>query len=193
MQSNQHMKDFVIGLLNTKLSKFYYYHNVGHTLYVVQKVIEIGQHEKCSAKEIDLLSTAALWHDAGFINVYTGHEEEGCKMVQQYLPGYGYNSSDIAVICGMIMATKLPHRPNNKLEEIIADADLEYLGTESAAEKANDLYKELHHLNPQLTRAAWNNVQIDFCKQHHYFTAFCKKNKTPQKLIYIQTLINADK
>jgi hypothetical protein len=29
----------------------------------------------------------------------------------------------------MIMATKIPQTPQNKLEEIIADADLEYLGS----------------------------------------------------------------
>jgi uncharacterized protein len=193
MQSKQDMKKFVTGLLNNKLSKFYYYHNTAHTLYVLDKVNEIGQQENCTAKEIDLLNTAAMWHDAGFINIYTGHEEEGCKLVRQFVPGYGYNSSDIDIICGMIMATKIPHSPKNKLEEIIVDADLEYLGTANAAVKAAALFKELHHINPSLTADEWVKVQIDFCKQHHYFTAYCKKNKEPQKLIYLNTLLKGDK
>jgi uncharacterized protein len=193
MQSKQDMQQFVTGLLNKELSKFYYYHNVAHTLYVVEKVIEIGQHEHCTAAELDLLSTAALWHDAGFIHLYNGHEEESCKLAQQYLPSYGYNSNDIDKVCGMIMATKMPHSPNNHLEEMLADADLEYLGTETAAVKANELFKELHHLNPLLTREEWNTVQISFLKQHHYFTAFCKTNKEPQKLIYLHTLMNNNK
>ena len=35
---------------------------------------------------------------------------------------------DIEIICGIIMATKIPQRPKNYLEEIICDADLNYLG-----------------------------------------------------------------
>lgn len=55
----------------------------------------------------------------------------------------------------MIMATKIPQSPKNKLEEIIADADLEYLGTDEAAKKADDFFKELHHLHPSLTKEEW--------------------------------------
>jgi uncharacterized protein len=193
MQSKQDMKKFVTGLLNNRLSKFYYYHNSAHTLYVAEKAIEIGLQENCTPNEIDLLSTAALWHDAGFINIYTGHEEEGCKLVRQYLPGYGCSSNDIEAICGMIMATKVPHNPKNKLEEIIADADLEYLGTESAGVKAGDLFKELQHLNPTLTKQEWDTTQISFLQKHHYFTAYCKKNKEPQKQLYLNTLLNSKK
>lgn len=87
----------------------------------------------------------------------------------------------------------MPHLPKNKLEEIIADADLEYLGTESAGIKANDLFKELQHMNPALTKQEWDTTQIAFLKQHHYFTRYCKQNKEPQKLIYLHTLLKYNK
>jgi uncharacterized protein len=193
MQSKQDMKKFVIGLLNSKLSKFYYYHNTAHTLYVLDKANEIGKQENCTAKEIHLLSTAALWHDAGFITIYNGHEEEGCKMAQQYLPAYGYSENDIDIILGMIMATKIPHSPKNKLEEIIVDADLEYLATAAAAIKAANLFKELHHINSSLTVEEWDITQIAFLQKHHYFTKYCKKHKEPKKLIYLNTLLNSKK
>jgi uncharacterized protein len=191
MQSKQDMKNFVTVLFKSKLSKFYYYHNLHHTLYVVEKAIEIGQHEKCTDKEIDLLSTAALWHDAGFINIYTGHELEGCKMAQQHLPAYGYAANDIDIICGIIMATKVPHSPKNKLEEIIVDADLEYLSTNNAAAKANDLFLELQAINPLLTKHKWNQTQILFLEQHHYFTNYCKKHKEAAKHEYFNQLKEA--
>lgn len=105
MPNETQLKQFVIHLLQSRLPEYYYYHNYQHTLYVFDKVKEIGRQENCTPNEIDLLSTAALWHDAGFINIYTGHEEEGCKLVRQYVPEYGYTSNDIDIICGMIMAT----------------------------------------------------------------------------------------
>ena len=190
MHIDKQLYNFVINLLKTEISASYYYHNYEHTLYVINKVIEIGEQEHCSENELELLSTAALWHDTGYINTYKGHEEESCKLARQYLPGYGYTTDDINTICAMIMATKIPQSPQKKLEEIIADADLEYLGTNNAAVQANNLFKELNAINPLLTEEKWNNTEIDFLTAHHYFTEYCKANKEHIKQAYLQSLIN---
>ena len=188
MQSKLPMKEFVINLLKSKLPSSYYYHDQEHTLYVVDKTIEIAEQENCTEKEIALLGAAALWHDVGFINIYDGHEEESCALAQQYLPGYGFSDDDINKICGMIMATKLPQSPQNKLEEIIADADLEYLGTANAGIMADILFRELHSLDPKLTKERWNRQQISFIQHHRYFTRFCKENREHGKAAYLRIL-----
>ncbi len=192
MQSKEDMKAFVVNLLKKNLAAYFYYHNHTHTLYVLQKTMEIAAAENCTKEEIDLLYAAALWHDTGFTKTYKGHEEESCKLATQYLPAYGYTGAAINKICGMIMATKLPQSPKNKLEEIVVDADLEYLGTPAAAAMAADLYKELQALTPSLTAAAWNKTQISFLQQQHYFTRFCKENKTPGKELYLNQLIRSN-
>ena len=189
MHIKQLMEDFVINLLKSKIPPTYFYHNYEHTLYVLDKTVEIAQHENCTAKEMELLTAAAMWHDTGYINTYDGHEEESCNLAKQYLPGYGFSAEDIIPLCGMIMATRIPQSPQNKLEEIIADADLEYLGTESAGIKADLLFKELQHLNPSLTKADWNKTQISFLQNHHYFTGFCKENSEPVKAAYLSKLL----
>ena len=191
MQSKQSMEVFVISFLQTYLPPFYYYHNYEHSLYVMEKAVEIGQQENCSAAEIELLRAAALWHDAGYIKTYADHEEAGCVLARQYLPEYGFTAEDVNKICGMIMATKIPQSPKNKLEEIIADADLEYLGTEDAGAKADLFFKELHQLNPSLTKAEWNKTQVSFLQEHKYFTTFCKKNREPVKNDYLTRLQNS--
>ena len=190
MHINQQVHDFVINLLKTKIAATYFYHNYVHTVYVTDKVVEIGKQENCTEEEIKLLATAALWHDTGYIHTYKGHEEESCLLVRQYLPGNGFTTADINKICGMIMATKIPQSPQNKLEEIIADADLEYLGTSNAAELANNLFKELKALNPLLTEADWNETQIQFLTAHRYFTGYCKANKEQLKQAYLQSLVS---
>lgn len=191
MQNKLYMKDFVTALLKDNIPLCYYYHNYEHTLYVHEKVIQIGRHEGCNEKEIELLSVAALWHDTGYINTYANHEQAGCVLAKKHLPEFGFSEEDIAIITGMIMATKVPQLPKNKLEEIIADADLEYLGTTSAAEKAADLFKELQSLIPSLNKAAWDKMQINFLQTHHYFTAYCKEKKEPLKQAYLKELIAA--
>ncbi len=192
MQNKIPMQQFVIDMLKEKLPVNYYYHNYEHTLYVQKKVIEIGKHENCTQRELDLLTVAALWHDTGYIKTYKGHEEESCLLAKKYLPIYGFSESDIAIINGMIMATKILQTPTNRLEEIMADADLEYLGTNDAAEIAHLLFKELQSLNPALTAAAYNTLQVNFLNTHHYFTTYCKANKDPIRNAYHKKLMEAE-
>jgi|APIni6443716594_1056825.scaffolds.fasta_scaffold25183_2 predicted metal-dependent HD superfamily phosphohydrolase len=179
MQSKHQMKEFVINLLKENLSKDLYYHNPQHTLYVLEKAMEIGRNEGCTEEELELIKAAALWHDTGYTKTYRNHEEESCNMARHYLPDYGYSADEIETIIGMIMATKLPQEPKNKLEEIMSDADLEYLGTASFETKADELFRELQIINPALTAEKWNHTQVSFLQKHHYFTRFCIENRNP--------------
>jgi uncharacterized protein len=188
MPNKEAMKEFVSVFLKNNLPAHLYYHNVAHTMYVVEKVVVIAQYENCTTKEIELLFAAACWHDSGYINVYSGHEEESCILARQYLPLYKFTLNDIDTICKIIMATKLSSIPQNKLEEIIVDADLEYLGTENASVFANNLFRELNHINPLLEEKEWNKIQIAFLQKHHYFTNYCQEKNDPSKQVYLQNL-----
>jgi uncharacterized protein len=179
MQNKYQMKEFVLSLLKDNLSKDLYYHNPEHTLYVLERALEIGRSEQCTEEELDLIQAAALWHDTGYTKTYSNHEEESCLMARQYLPLYGYSPDAIEKIIGMIMATKIPQEPKNKLEQIISDADLEYLGTDTFEIKADALFRELQFLNPALTKDKWDHIQFLFLQKHHYFTRFCIENRDP--------------
>lgn len=193
MQSSNTMKHFVISLLQEKLPAHYTYHSYHHTLYVIDKVIEIGKRENCTDEELVLLKAGALWHDAGFISVYKGHEEAGCELAKLYMPNFGFSVTAIDIVCGMIRSTKIPQQPKTKLEAIIADADLEYLGAAKAKQTAEKLFKELCALNPGLTRARWNKLQIAFLQNHRYFTPYCKEVKEPLKQAYLKELIEEER
>jgi HD superfamily phosphodiesterase len=57
------------------------YHNIQHTRDVLSACEELAAAENLSGNDLILLKTAAVYHDAGFLRVYDGHEEESCKMV----------------------------------------------------------------------------------------------------------------
>lgn len=188
MQSDPEMQRFVINMLENGLPAWYYYHNSFHTKYVMEKAVEIGLHSDCSREELDLLTTAALWHDTGYLVIYKGHEAESCRLANQYLPQFGVSECAISAINGMIRATIIPQKPANLLEQILADADLEYLGTDRAAELSDKLFLELQCLNPAFTRNLWNQEQIRFLSKHHYFTNYCLLHKEPTKIKYLESL-----
>lgn len=173
----------------TKLEKHLYYHNWEHTLYVVSMTEYIAKKENIKPIEILLLKTASLFHDAGYLhNVNMGHEKESVTIARNILPEYNYNSLEINKICDMIMATKIPHVPKNIFEKIIADADLEYLGTSNFKPFGNLLFKELQYYQPELDETKWNAIQIDFLEKHKYHTQFCIENREETKQYNLENL-----
>jgi len=185
------MKLLVENMLKRQLSPNYCFHDFEHTIYVVEKVGEIARHQHCTPYETDLLLVAALWHDTGYISSQDDHENESCRLAGQFLPDFGYSPEDIGAICDLIKATKVPHAPKSKLEEIIADADLAYLGTDLATERAQKLYDEIRAFNPLLTKKQWDAMQIGFLREHVYFTRYCKDNYEKPKQAYLAGVLKS--
>ena len=171
----------VVLFLKENLPEYLTYHNTEHTLYVLDKAIHIANKEKVKNKDLELLKVAALFHDIGFTKTHIEHEKEGCRIAKKQLKNYGYSNEDIKKVCGMIMATKIPQQPQNLLEQIIADADLEYLATSKFWIIGDSLFNELRYNNTVLTKPEWDNIQIDFIKKHKYHTSYCKQYKTFRK------------
>lgn len=161
---------FLIQKLESELPKYLAYHNVTHTQDVLENVQHLAASENIPDRETMLLKTAALFHDSGMLETYKGHEEISCKMAEKWLPEFEYSKEEIAQICSLIMATKMPQSPKNKLQEIICDADLYYLGTDKYLTKSNKLYKELHAGGIVKDRSQWRNMEIEFLQSQSYFT-----------------------
>lgn len=179
----------VINILSNNIPSYLSYHSINHTLYVLDKAVLIAKKEKITSKSLWLLKIAALYHDIGFIETYKNHEQVGCNIAKIDLKNFGVSDDDINTICNMIMATKIPQQPHTKLEEILADADLEYLGSIHFFETNELLYKELKYFNKELTREKWNNQQIDFISKHKYHTTYCKRYRNPRKIKHLENLI----
>ncbi len=174
MNEFEKIKDSVIQLLETNLPKNLFYHNTAHTLRVLEHSIVIANYEKIPKHDLFLLKVAALFHDTGFISTYLEHETISCEIAENELNNCNFSYQDILIVKGLIMATKLPQSPKTKLEMILADADLEYLGTDLFSEIGVSLYRELKERNDRLTLDEWNTIQIKFLSNHSYFTTYCK-------------------
>jgi len=184
----QGAEDFILAKLRQELSPTLTYHGYHHTLDVLEAALKIAAAENISDEERKLLRIAVLFHDAGFIHVYKNHEEKGCEMAREFLPGFGFDEKQVDIIEGMIMATKISRDPTTKLEEIISDADLDYLGREDVYPIAQTLFEELK-VHAGLTDAGqWNSFQVNFLSNHHYHTRYALDLREPKKKIYLEQL-----
>jgi uncharacterized membrane-anchored protein YitT (DUF2179 family)/predicted metal-dependent HD superfamily phosphohydrolase len=174
-------QQFIINKLKEELPKYLTYHNLNHTLEVLRYAEQIAAGEKITGDQLTILRTAALLHDTGFLEAYTGHEEVSCSFAKTFLPQFEYSNEQIDEICELIMATKIPQTPQNKLGEILCDADLYYLGTDDYKPKAETLYQELFEAGLIKSREEWVHHQIKFLHSHVYFTETLKQQLTAKQ------------
>lgn len=179
---------FILRKLTRELPRHLYYHSVEHIRDVYGAAERIGKAEGLDPKSLKLVLTAAWYHDAGFLRGAKNHEEESCRIARVALPNFGYQDSDIALVCGMIMATKIPQTPKNRLEEILADADLDYLGRDDFFSIGDRLYNELSVFGFINTEREWNELQVRFLTSHHYFTHTALQSRQQKKAAHLEIL-----
>jgi HD superfamily phosphodiesterase len=181
---------FIASMLNEKLPATLIYHCKEHTFDVLDIAMKIARAENLSPEEIKLLRIAVLFHDAGFVHVYKNHEEKSCEMAKEFLPDFGFTQKQIGLICEMILATKVPQNPMSLMDQIIVDADLDYLGREDVFEIASKLFEELKLRNLIESEADWIPYQVEFLKKHTFFTEYSKKTRGPNKDLYLRRLMD---
>lgn len=174
-------KKFILSRLKNELPRHLSYHSVEHVKDVFDSCKSIAAKENVKGEDLKLLLTAALFHDSGFLKGPKEHEKTSCQIARKYLPQYEYTNEQIKKICGMIMATKVPQEPKTHLEEIICDADLDYLGRSDFFTIGDKLYAELCVYGILSTEEEWNRLQVRFLEAHHYFTKTAIKLRQKRK------------
>lgn len=168
--------------LRTGLSPDLTYHNLWHTEQdVLPAARRLGRLTDISAHECGLLVVAAAFHDVGLSEVYDGHEQKGAQMAAAVLPAFRFSAQQVAQIQGMILATRLPQSPQNLLEELLADADLDVLGREDFFERNLALWQELRLRGQELPLREWYLSQLHFLQKHRYFTPAARKLRRAAK------------
>jgi uncharacterized protein len=165
-------RNYALDRLEHEISPNLTYHNLFHTQNeVVPAADKLAILEKVGDEEHLLLLTAAYFHDLGFIRQRQDHESISIQLAEQALPGYAYSDEQIAVIRGIIQATRLPQSPKTELEKIMADADMDDLGHENFWKRSSDLRQEQNNYGIKFTDEEWYTNQLLLMETHHYFTA----------------------
>ncbi len=172
--------------LSQKLPENLTYHNLDHIIDVANGCNYYIDYYMVSDRVADLIRIAAVAHDYGYIYTPIEHEERSIKEIRPMLGNY--SEPEIALISGMIRATKVPQKPQNLYEEILADADLDYLGRDDYDPISDGLYKEFLHFGVVKNEIDWLQLQIRFLESHTFHTDWAKKNRTKAKLERLQGL-----
>lgn len=164
------------------------YHSKAHTKDVLKQAIRIARDEAVSDVNIMLLKVAALFHDTGFLETYANHEAVGCDIFMRKTKNLSLTAEEREIIQGVIMATRIPQQPQTLLQQILCDADLDYLGRDDFFEIGTKLKKEFLHYGIVKTNEDWEKMQLNFLKNHRYHTRSSQQLREPVKQHNFQQL-----
>lgn len=183
------VRKYVLARLASDLPPEVRYHTLEHTeTIVVPAALRLAAQMCVQGIPRILLQTGSYFHDVGFVEQPVGHEEAGARIAAQILPAYGYSEEQIDAVRGMIIATRLPQSPQNLLEQIVADADLDVLGRADFVEWNQKLREEIEAFGRVLSDEQWLTGQIRFLRDHRYFTAAAREWRDEGKQQNLQSL-----
>ncbi|MBD1209867.1 MAG: hypothetical protein H9535_15650 [Ignavibacteria bacterium] len=172
----QDVADYICRLLEEKLSPMYAFHNVQHTKDVVMESQRIGQACQLSDEEMGILLTAAWFHDAGYTETYDGHEAVSVQLAEEYLSALGCEPDFVEHVISAILSTQMPQQPRSAVEEILCDADVANVGSDTFFEMSARLRKELAAVKGAIfTDTEWYSVQHSFCKFHRFHSEYARR------------------
>ncbi|MCD6013149.1 MAG: metal-dependent phosphohydrolase sub domain protein [Flavipsychrobacter sp.] len=166
----------VTGLFEKHPNPNLLYHSLTHTKKVVERAQEIAAHYQVSENDNLIVSVAAWFHDTGhlFTDVEK-HEEKGIELMYEYMQNEkDVTKETLTAIAHCITVTGLSTKPQNRVEEIICDADTYHFGTKEF-KKTNKLIKKEYALRGYDTLILdWYNNSIELLEKHQFYTTYCK-------------------
>jgi predicted metal-dependent HD superfamily phosphohydrolase len=179
---------YVSDLFREKLSNKLIYHNFAHTIDVIKHAKKIGKKSGLSGDELEIVTLAAWFHDAGYIKAYKGHEDISKEIAESFLKENALADDKIQKVLGCIEATKVPQNPKNAAEQVLCDADLAHLGSEDFFEYSDLLKSEWENLNIKAVNdAEWHKISVELLSSHKYFTTYARKKYEPQQAVNLLT------
>ncbi len=102
-------------------------------------------------------------------------------MASEYLPGFGYTVDQIVYVNRLILVTTLGAEPKYIHEQIIKDADFEYLSQDGYWEISLMLKEEWNNVGIVFYMPGWIGLQDRFLTGHRFCTNAAIQLREPKK------------
>ncbi|QKJ30909.1 HD domain-containing protein [Mucilaginibacter mali] len=171
----EEVKQHVLAYYEVHHDETLIYHDLAHTKDVVTNATRIANHYQLSDEDFFIVIAAAWFHDIGYFTDKQNHEARGTELAAEHLKSLHVDDAVIEKVRGCIMATKMPQNPTGLLQEIICDADLFHLGTNSFTDRTKQLRKEFEICkHADIDKQTWRQKSIELLGQHRYFTDYAR-------------------
>jgi len=180
---------FIYKLFEEKLDSIFSYHNFEHTKNVVFGIETLCKAENIDEETTTILLLAGWFHDAGYVEDCQNHEKKSVEIALEFLRNQNVAVDIQEKVTNLIMATTYEYEPKNQLERIIKDADNVHLANKNYPNTLEKLREEWEHsIDKKYCNTDWFVLNIDFLKNHKYYTKFAQEEWQNLKEINLKTI-----
>jgi hypothetical protein len=147
-----------------------HFHTISHARKVYEQSYLLCRAEETEQEDRLLVRTAALMFFTGLTQSFSNFENRSVVIARDILPDFKYSETQIDQICNLILATKIPFQPHNRLEMILIDAKMEYVGRSDYLDQIRLLYKEVTANGLKINGQQFKNQQLEILYNFEFFT-----------------------
>ena len=190
----QEISSYVADYFRDHGSQELLYHNYEHTASVATAAAELNGHYGLSEQDDFVVRAAAWFHDLGYLVDPDNHEAASVVLAENFLKEKQVASVLIEEVKACILATRMPQKPKNLLQQIVCDADMSHFSTDSFAEKSKQLRKELQtRCGLAISKNAWRHQTICLLEVHQYHTEYARAHWNVKKMENLEDQLKKDK
>lgn len=164
------LEDKVMQEILSDLPERIHFHNQEHALKVYNQSFLLCRAEEIGQEDRLLVRTAALMLFTGLTQTYNNFENRSVVLCREILPAYNYSESQIDQICNLILATKQPFEPRNRLEKVLIDTRMDYLGHADYSTRIKLLYQEMKEAGIKINGQQFKKMQLEQIYQFEFYT-----------------------
>lgn len=167
-------EQYVTDLFNDNENPNLVFHNLEHTMKVVERTKEIAGHYYLSENDMLAVYIAAWFHDTGYLFTDPAHhEEKSVELMKEFIKVHAPDEKLEVTTEACILATRPPRQHDSLLKEIICDADTYHLGTKEFKDADKKVWEEYNLDGIALQEEGWVAKAIELLNTHHFYTKYC--------------------
>jgi len=159
----------------SELPAYLHFHHLDYAKKIYDQSFLLCRSEEIEQEDRLLIRTAALMLFTGLTQAYQNFENRSSVLTREILPEFGYSETQIDHISNLILATKMPFEPSSKLDTILIDARMEYLGWPDYTDQIKRLYQELKEAGSKINGQQFKKHQLELLYKFEFYTLAAKR------------------
>ncbi|MCB8994763.1 MAG: adenylate/guanylate cyclase domain-containing protein [Bacteroidales bacterium] len=174
------LEEFVFSKLEAELDKNLFFHSLEYTKHLYEYSSLLAKAEELDAEESLLLQTSTLLLNVGYTSGYENQENRSAEFARQQLPAYNYSEKQITIITNLILSTKWPPEPRNKLEMLMQDVKMEYVARADYIRLYKLLFLEQNHFLKSVDVLEFKRQQTELIKKVSFYSDSARRLREVQ-------------
>jgi adenylate cyclase len=165
----QDIEEVVLKMFEDEASPDLYFHNSSMVKSITNQAELLATAESLPEAEYINLKVASLFLFTGYISDYDKPEEASFRLVEEILPGYAFDKSNIDQI-KMLIRNSFENKQESASDNILHDAKYDYLGRVDYIKLTEKLLKEESEYGKTHERNEWIEGQRKLLIEHEFIT-----------------------